>query len=73
MLEVPSLVEDSEQTIFPVIQGELSKLEYSEAGRKPSSQPRGASTLYHFERAKYGNNDFTDLGGKPKDFKQKGT
>ena len=53
MLEVPSLVGDSEQTTFPVIQGVLSKLEYSGAGRKSSSQPRGASTLYHSERAKY--------------------
>ena len=52
-MEVPSVVEDSEQTMFPVIQGELSKLEYSEAGRKSSSQPRGASTLDHSERAKY--------------------
>ena len=37
VLEVPFLAELSELTLFPMIQGELSKLEYYEADRKSSS------------------------------------
>ena len=37
VLEVPFLAELSELTLFLMIQGELSKLEYYEADRKSSS------------------------------------